>query len=219
VAFSKDPKVLDQYFRNQYVEFNTPKNVEVESDALAILLDELYQERGRGAILHTHSSSHSRGLLVPRKTNTLAGQIGWEPSVFPVFPMGELPPPIPRADGVLVPSGAEIPLEEFKKLTRHPILLIWGDFIPKALDPANAGTAPETRRIWVEAYKRFATVAAKYGGNVKNVVLPGRWRVRKYAPPDGGYEQCGGISRSIRLAEGGKPGQVKVSAVQINAAV
>ena len=172
VAFSKDPKVLDQYFRNQYVEFNTPKNVEIESDALAVLLEELYRERGKGAILHTHSSSHSRGLLVPRKTNTLAGQIGWEPSVSPVFPVGELPPPIPRADGVLVPAGTEIPLAEFMKLTRHPILLIWGDFIPKALDPANAGTPPETRRIWVEAYKRFAMVADKYGGNVKNVILP-----------------------------------------------
>jgi hypothetical protein len=86
--------------------------------------------------------------------------------------VGELPPPIPRADGVLVPAGTEIPLAEFMKLTRHPILLIWGDFIPKALDPANAGTPPETRRIWVEAYKRFAMVAAKYGGNVKNVILP-----------------------------------------------
>jgi hypothetical protein len=51
-------------------------------------------------------------------------------------------------------------------------LLIWGDFIPKALDPANAGTPPETRRVWVESYKRFAVVANKYGGNVKNVILP-----------------------------------------------
>jgi hypothetical protein len=172
VAFSKDPKVLDQYFRNQYVEFNAPNNVEIESAALAVLLEELYKEHGKGAILHTHSSSHSRGLLVPRKTNTLAGQIGWEPSAPPVFPAGELPPPIPRADGVAVPAGTEIPLAEFMKLTKHPILLIWGDFIPKQLDPANAGTVLEGRRIFVEQYKLFATAANKYGGNVKNVILP-----------------------------------------------
>ena len=41
VAFSKDPKVLDQYLRNQYVEFNAPNNVEIESAALAVLLEEL----------------------------------------------------------------------------------------------------------------------------------------------------------------------------------
>ena len=58
------------------------------------------------------------------------------------------------------------------KLTKHPILLIWGDFIPKALDPANAGSVLEARRIFVEQYKRFATVANKHGGNVKNTILP-----------------------------------------------
>jgi hypothetical protein len=172
VAFSNDPKVLDQYFRNQYVEFNAPNNVEIESTALAVLLEELYKEHGEGAILHTHSSSHARGLLVPRKTDTLAGQIGWEPSVSPVFPVGELPPPIPGADGVLVAAGTEIPVAEFMKLAKHPILLIWGDFIPKTLDPANAGTAQEGRRIRLEQYKLFAKVANKYGGNVKNAVLP-----------------------------------------------
>jgi hypothetical protein len=48
VAFSKDPKVLDQYFRNQYVEFNAPNNVEIESAALAVLLEELYKEHVKG---------------------------------------------------------------------------------------------------------------------------------------------------------------------------
>jgi hypothetical protein len=139
VAFSKDPKALDQYLRNQYVEFNMPNNIEIESTALAVLLEELYKEHGIGAILHTHSSSHSRGLLVPRKTDKLAAQIGWEPSAAPVFPEGELPPPIPRADGVLVPAGTEIPRAEFLKLTKHPILLIWGDTSPRRLTRHTPG--------------------------------------------------------------------------------
>ena len=73
VAFPKDPKVMDQYFRNQYVEFNAASNTERESTALAVLLEEVYKQHGAKAILHTHSSSHSRGLLVPRKTDKLAG--------------------------------------------------------------------------------------------------------------------------------------------------
>lgn len=172
VAFSKDPKVLDQYFRNQYVEFNAASNTELESTALAVLLEETYKKHGAKAILHTHSSSHARGLLVPRKTDKLAGQIGWEPSAAPVFPAGELPPPIPRADGVAVPAGTEIPLSEFLKLTHHPILLIWGDYIPKKLDPALAGTPQESRRIFVEQYRLFAKAVNKYGGDVRNVILP-----------------------------------------------
>ena len=84
----------------------------------------------------------------------------------------EHPPPIPRADGVLVPAGTEIPLAEFLKLTKHPILLIWGDYIPKQLDKAYAGTPQESRRIFLEQYKLFAQAANKYGGNVRNVILP-----------------------------------------------
>ena len=77
VAFSKDPKVLDQYLRNQYVEFNAPNNVEIESAALAVLLEELYKEHGKGAILHTHSSSHSRGDWFPgRQTHSQAKSAG-----------------------------------------------------------------------------------------------------------------------------------------------
>ena len=67
VAFPKDPKAIDQYFRNQYVEFNAASNTERESTALAVLLEEVYKQHGAKAILHTHSSSHSRGLLVPQK--------------------------------------------------------------------------------------------------------------------------------------------------------
>ena len=172
MAFPKDPKAIDQYFRNQYVEFNAASNTERESTALAVLLEEVYKQHGAKAILHTHSSSHSRGLLVPRKTDKLAAQIGWEPSAAPVFPQGELPPPIPRADGVTVPAGTEIPLAEFLKLTKHPILLIWGDYIPKTLDQRYAGTTQESRRIFLEQYKLFAQAANKHGGNVRNVVLP-----------------------------------------------
>ena len=171
VAFSQDPKVLDQYFRNQYVEFNAPTNNERESTALAVLLGEIYEERGKGAILHTHSSSAARGLLAARKTDKLGGEIYWEPSAAPVFPEGELPPPIPRADGVLVPAGTAIPPAEFLNLTKFPILIIWGDYIPTTLDPANIGPL-ENRRILVEQYRLFAAAINNHGGNAVAVKLP-----------------------------------------------
>jgi len=172
VAFSQDPEVLDQYFRNQYVEFNSPENIEVQTDALVVLLEEVFEEHGKGGIVHTHSSGAVRGFLVARRTDKIGGHIAWEPSVVPpVFPEGELPPPIPRADGVLVPAGTEIPLEEFLKLTTHPILIIWGDFIPTEPDPANLGPL-ESRRILVEQFKLFAEAINNHGGNAVNVILP-----------------------------------------------
>jgi hypothetical protein len=73
---------------------------------------------------------------------------------------------------VQVAAGTEIPLADFLKLTKHPILLIWGDYIPKTLDAANAGTPLESRRILVEQYRLFAKAANKYGGDVTNVILP-----------------------------------------------
>jgi hypothetical protein len=171
VAFSHDPKVMDQYFRNQYVEFNAPVNNELESTALAVLLEEVYQEHGKGAILNTHSSSGARGLLVARKTDKLGGEIYWEPSAAPVFPEGAVPPPIPRADGVAVPAGTAIPQAEFIKYTKFPILIIWVDNIPTQPDPANLG-ALENRRILVEQYRLWAEAVNGQGGNVVTIKLP-----------------------------------------------
>lgn len=174
VAFSHDPAVLDQYFRNQYVEFNTPENVEIQSDALAVLLEEVSEEHDKGAILHTHSSSANRGLTAVLKTDKIGAQIYWEPSAPPFFADGELPPPIPRADGQLIPAGTTIPLDQFMRFTKFPIVMIWGDNIPATLDPINTGTrlVLDSRRILVEQYRLFADAINKHGGNATVVHLP-----------------------------------------------
>jgi hypothetical protein len=174
VAFSHDPKVLDIYFRNQYVENNAAANVTVESAALAVLIDEVYQENGRGGILHTHSSSANRGLTAARLSDKLGGEIYWEPSAAPVFAEGELPPPIPRADGVQVPAGTTIPLTEFLKYTKFPILIIWGDNIPKTLDPINVGDrlVLDSRRVLTVQWQSFAEAVNNHGGNAVVIHLP-----------------------------------------------
>ena len=170
-AFPRDSASLDQFFRNQYVEINDTMNVRIETDALAVLLEEVFAEHGAGAVLHTHSSSAARGLLVARKTDKLAGQIIWEPSANPVFPEGELPPPIPRADDSLVAVGTAIPMDEFLKLTTHPFLIIWGDDIPTEPDVANLGPL-ENRRLLVERYDLFAEAVNGHGGDVTILHLP-----------------------------------------------
>jgi hypothetical protein len=46
-----------------------------------------------------------------------------------VFPEGEVPAPIPSAGGLL--SAVGVPLVEFMMLTKFPIVIYYGDFIPK----------------------------------------------------------------------------------------
>jgi hypothetical protein len=119
VAFSHDPKVLDQYYRVQYPEFNTPHNEDIETDALAVLLEELYAEQNKKAVVFTHSSGNTRGWLTALKTDKVGGIVAFESCSM--FPEGEVPPPIPLAAGGTFPyTGRIVPLPEFLKLTKFP---------------------------------------------------------------------------------------------------
>jgi hypothetical protein len=165
VAFSHDPDVLDQYFRNQYVELNTPHNEDVESDALAVLLEEVYKEHGKGAILHTHSSGNTRGWLAALKTDKIGAIIAWESCSM--FPETDVPDPIPLADGGFFSAwGRIVPLEEFLKLTKFPILVVFGDNIPRLPDGLDVRGAIRQRCIlWSERINN-------HGGNATVLDLP-----------------------------------------------
>ena len=163
-----DPDALDEFLRIQTPEFNAPENEQVETDALAVLLDEIGP-----AVMLTHSSTGIRGWITATKTDELAGIVSYEPGSF-VFPEGELPPPFPLADGTERQRGREIPLEDFKKLTTFPIQIIWGDFIPEELDPQNVGPrlSLDTRRVNLRTAELMVEAINRHGGDAENVLLP-----------------------------------------------
>jgi pimeloyl-ACP methyl ester carboxylesterase len=163
VAFSHDPEALDQNLRVQYPEFNAQVNVELESSALAVLLEEIYAERGAKPIVFSHSSGGVRGFRVGYKTDKIAGHVSFEPANA-FFPEGE-EPMIRRIDGTLVAAAnaPSVPLEEFKKLTKYPHLIIWGDNIPLEVDPAS--TTGPALSVRAERFKLMAAAINKYGGN------------------------------------------------------
>ena len=170
VAFSRDPEALNQNLRVQYPEFNAQENVELESSALAVLLEEIYDE-GRGkAVVFSHSSGGVRGFRVGLKTDKIAGHVSFEPANA-FFPQGE-EPMIRRADGTLVPAAnsPSVPLEEFKKLTKYPHLIIWGDNIPSEVDPAS--TTQPVLSVRAERFKLMAAAINNHGGNAVNLYLP-----------------------------------------------
>lgn len=163
-----DPAALDEFFRVQTPEFNAPENEQVETDALAVLLGEIGP-----SVMLTHSSTGIRGWITALKSDKVAAIVSYEPGQV-VFPEGEVPPPILRSDGALLVPGRAVPLAEFKKLTRFPIQIVWGDFIPAALDPVNVGQrlTLDSRRINLLRSKLFVEAVNRHGGDAENLVLP-----------------------------------------------
>jgi hypothetical protein len=159
---------LNQFSRIQTPEFNAPENEQVETDALAVLLNEI----GPSVVL-THSSTGIRGWITGIKSDKVAGIVSYEPGAV-VFPEGEVPPAIPRADGTLQVPGRAVPMADFLKLTKFPIQILWGDFIPKTLDPVNVGErlTLDSRRINLLRSKLFVEAINRHGGDAQNLVLP-----------------------------------------------
>jgi len=169
VAFSRDPEALNQDLRTQYPEFNGQAHVEVEATGLAVLLEDIYAE-GRGkSIVFSHSSGGVRGFRVGLKTDKVAGHVSFEPANA-FFPEGE-EPMIKRTDGTLVPAAnsPSVPLQEFIKLTKYPQLIIWGDNIPREVDPSS--TTEPALSVRAERFKLMAAAINKYGGNAVNLYL------------------------------------------------
>src|SRR3546814_4828694 len=81
--------------------------------------------------------------------------------------LGELPPAMPSAAGTLTPEV--VPLADFKKLTRIPIIIYYGDNFPSEPTMERGQDNWRVRlamaRLWVDAIN-------KYGGDAQLVHLP-----------------------------------------------
>jgi hypothetical protein len=169
VQFPTDnPRALDEFFRVQTPEFNAPENEQVETDALAVLLGEIGP-----SVMLTHSSTGIRGWITGIKSDKVAGIVSYEPGAV-VFPEGEVPPHIARADGTWQLPGRAVPMSDFLKLTKFPIQIVWGDFIPETLDPVNVGQrlTLDSRRINLLRSQLFVEAINRHGGDAENLVLP-----------------------------------------------
>lgn len=168
VQFPQNTRALNEFFRIQYPEFNAPENEQVETDALAALLNELGP-----SILLTHSSTGIRGWITATKTANVAGIVSYEPGDA-VLPASEMPPPIPRADGMTIAPGRGIPMADFLKLAKIPVQVVWGDYIPSTLDKTNVGPrlTLDNRRVNVERAKLMVAAINRHGGRATNVMLP-----------------------------------------------
>lgn len=161
VQFSKDAEALNQYFR-QMVPNVGPIDINVNTDAVSALFNKI----GDG-ILVSHSHSGGMGWVTAIKNQNIKAIVSYEPGSGFIFPEVEVPAPIPMAGGTLTAIG--VPLSDFLKLTKIPIIIYYGDFIPeKPMDnPGQDGWRArlEMARLWRDCVN-------KHGGDVTVVHLP-----------------------------------------------
>lgn len=161
VQFSREPEALNQYFR-QMVPDTGPFDATVVTDAVSALFDRIGP-----AVLVTHSHSGGLGWTVAMKNPRVRAVVAYEPGSGFVFPEGEVPPPMASAAGPL--AGVAVPLAQFMKLTRIPIVVYYGDNIPtepsKHFGEDNWRVRLAMARLWTEAINR-------HGGDATLVHLP-----------------------------------------------
>ncbi|MBY3217669.1 alpha/beta fold hydrolase [Rhizobium laguerreae] len=161
VQFDRKPDTLDQFFRS--VTPNTgPYDVGVISDAMSALF-----ARIGPAILFTHSQGGGPGWLTAIKNTNVKAIVAFEPGSGFIFPEGELPAEMPSAAGTLKPEA--VPLADFEKLTRIPIIIYYGDNFP---DEPTTERGQDNWRVRLAMAKLWVDAVNKHGGDARLVHLP-----------------------------------------------
>jgi hypothetical protein len=145
-----DAEAFNQAMRGRYQEFDALPNVELESAAAARLADRIGP-----TVAVTNSAGGLRGLMAALQSGNIVGVVAYE-DVGAVFPNGEGPGGPPGPFGPV-----EVPLEDFMKLTRIPIQLVWGDHVE---DSARFKGALAQSRLFVEVINR-------HGGKAQILML------------------------------------------------
>lgn len=161
VQFDRKPDTLVQFFRS--VTPNTgPYDAGVISDAMSALF-----ARIGPAILFTHSQGGGPGWLTAIKNPNVRAIVAFEPGSGFIFPEGELPPAMPSAAGTLSPDA--VPLADFEKLTRIPIIIYYGDNFP--IEPTME-RGQDNWRVRLAMAKLWVDAINKRGGDAQLVRLP-----------------------------------------------
>jgi hypothetical protein len=161
VQFSHDSAALNQYFRAMTPNIG-PIDINVNVDAISNLLTKIGP-----AILVTHSHSGGMGWLTAIKNQNVKAIVSYEPGSGFVFPEGEVPAPIPSSGGTM--AAVAVPLSDFIKLTKIPIVIYYGDNIPYK---PNTNPGQDGWRVRLEMARLWRDAVNKHGGDVTVVHLP-----------------------------------------------
>ncbi len=156
------PKDALQQFYQQGVA-GIADDAGIISNAIAALLDRIGP-----AILVTHSQGGLMGWRAAIKSANVKAIVAYEPFVS-CFPRAEVPTLPPLSDGSSAPSIETVSAQEFERLTRIPIQIVWGDNIPKEPHPVPA---LDVWRLSAMASRSFVELINHKAGDAGILDLP-----------------------------------------------
>jgi len=159
--FPRDQAALNQFFRSM-----TPNTGPFDIDVTSNAVSALFHKIGPG-ILVTHSQGGGPGWTTAIKNANVRAVVAFEPGSNFVFPEGEVPPPMPSSAGTL--EGVGIPLSEFLRLTKIPIVIYFGDNIPER---PTASPGEDNWRVRLAMARLWRDAVNRHGGDVTLVHLP-----------------------------------------------
>lgn len=161
--FPQDGESMNQFFRQI-----TPKTAPYNEKIITAALVKAF-ERTSDGIFVTHSHGCSMAWPVGRASSKEQALVAYEPGFDIPFPKGEEPQAIPNSGffGALEPKV--VSPEEFKKLTRCPIVIFFGDYIP---DQPTDNPYMDFWRASVEMARKFADCINRHGGDAEEIELP-----------------------------------------------
>lgn len=162
-VFPQDKESMEQFFR-QMTPDTAPFDVSVEAAAITAAM-----ERVGDNILVTHSRGCSVGWAVGMHSDHVKGLVAYEPGMRFPFPRGEAPQAIPNAGFFGPNQPVEVSSEEFANLTRYPIVIYYGDFIPKTV---TDNPYQDYWRAALQMAREFAACINRHGGDAQVIELP-----------------------------------------------
>ncbi|MDR2081567.1 MAG: hypothetical protein LBP54_06760, partial [Campylobacteraceae bacterium] len=152
--FPRDKESLDQFFRMM-----TPNIGNIDEATIVGAMSAVFDKTGEG-ILFTHSAGGAPGWKTAIKNARVKAIVAIEPGGF-CFLEDETP-----KDNR---GGAGILLDDFMKLTKIPIIIYYGDYIP---DKEAAAFSQNFWRSVLATARQWAAAVNARGGDVTIVHLP-----------------------------------------------
>lgn len=161
VQFKKDTETLNQYFRQV-----TPNTGPIDHNVTRDALVKLFEQVGN-AVMVCHSLGGAHTWLTIPTTDRIKGVVAWEPGALYPFPDDEPRPTtnFPMHEFELMMVKPDV----FKKYTKMPIVIIYGDYIPDA--PTGRPEVDEWG-VRLQLAKLWVNVVNKRGGDATLIHLP-----------------------------------------------